>query len=241
VTGLTLAIPSKGRLEEETREVFANAGVKIDRAGGARSYFGTAEVLPDLAVRFMPAGEIARELVRGSVELGVTGTDLIEEATEASQDVVLPAHPLGFGKADVVVAVPEPWIDVTRMADLADVAADFRSRHHRWLRIATKYGNLTRRFFARHGMIEYRIVESTGATEAAPAAGTADLIVDITTTGSTLAANALRVLEDGLILKSEAHLFVSRRASWGAENRAQLDQLLARLGWAVSGLPGGSD
>jgi ATP phosphoribosyltransferase len=239
MTGLTLAIPSKGRLEEETREVFAAAGVRIERAGGARSYFGTAEGLPDLAVRFMPAGEIARELVRGGVELGVTGTDLIEEATEASQEVVLPARPLGFGKADVVVAVPEPWIDVTRMTDLADVAADFRSRHHRWLRIATKYGNLTRRFLARHGMVEYRIVESTGATEAAPAAGTADLIVDITTTGSTLAANALRVLEDGLILKSEAHLFVSRRSSWTPESKARLDQLLVRLGWGSAAFSAG--
>lgn len=239
MTGLTLAIPSKGRLEEETREVFARSGVTIERAGGARSYFGTAEGLPDLAVRFMPAGEIARELVRGGVDLGVTGTDLIEEATEASNDVVLPAHPLGFGKADVIVAVPEPWIDVTRMSDLADVAADFRSRHHRWLRIATKYGNLTRRFFARHGMVEYRIVESTGATEAAPAAGTADLIVDITTTGSTLAANALRVLEDGLILNSEAHLFASRRAVWTLESKAQLDQLLVQLGWGAAGFSAG--
>jgi ATP phosphoribosyltransferase len=153
--------------------------------------------------------------------------------------VVRSAHPLGFGKADVVVAVPDPWIDVTRMTDLADVAADFRPRHRRWLRIATKYGNLTRRFFARHSMVEYRIVESTGATEAAPAAGAADLIVDITTTGSTLAANALRVLEDGLILKSEAHLFVSRRAAWTPENRAQLDQVLARLGWGEAGFSEG--
>jgi ATP phosphoribosyltransferase len=239
MTGLTLAIPSKGRLEEQTREVLAAAGVMIERSGGARSYFGSAEGLPDLAVRFMPAAEIARELVRGGIELGVTGTDLIEEASEASQEAVLPAHPLGFGKADVVVAVPEPWIDVTRMTDLADVAADFRSRHHRWLRIATKYRNLTRRFLAKHGMVEYRIVESTGATEAAPAAGTADLIVDITTTGSTLAANALRVLEDGLILNSEAQLFVARRAHWTAERKGELDRLLDRLGWGDAGLSEG--
>jgi ATP phosphoribosyltransferase len=239
MNGLTLAIPSKGRLEEQTREAFAAAGVAIERAGGARAYFGSADGLPELTVRFMPAAEIARELVRGGVELGVTGADLIEETTEASAEVVRSVHPLGFGRADVVVAVPDPWIDVTRMTDLADVAADFRPRHRRWLRIATKYSNLTRRFFARHGMVEYRIVESTGATEAAPAAGAADLIVDITTTGSTLSANALRVLEDGLIFNSEAHLFASRRAGWTAESRAQLDEALGRLGWGAAGLSQG--
>ena len=235
MTPLTLAIPSKGRLEEDARAAFATAGLEIERAGGARSYFGTAVRRPDLAIRFLPATEIARELVRGSIDLGVTGTDLIEESSETSAEQVLVAQALGFGRADVVAAVPEPWIDVTEMADLADIAADFRTRHHRWLRVATKYGNLARRFFSSHGMIEYRIVDSAGATEAAPAAGTADLIVDITSSGSTLNANALRVLTDGVILKSEAQLYVSRRADWSPERRAQLEELLAILGWLPSG------
>jgi ATP phosphoribosyltransferase len=235
VTQLTLAIPSKGRLEEETRAAFASAGLEIERAGGARSYFGTAARRPELAVRFLPATEIARELIRGTVDLGVTGTDLIEESSEASADQVLVAQALGFGRADVVVAVPEPWIDVVEMTDLADVAADFRARHHRWLRVATKYGNLARRFFSSHGMIEYRIVESAGATEAAPAAGAADLIVDITSSGSTLAANALRVLSDGVILQSEAQLYVSRRADWSPDRCGQLEELLAILGWLPPG------
>ena len=122
--------------------------------------------------------------------------------------------PLGFGRADVVVAVPELWIDVWTMEDLDDVAAGFRARHGRRLRIASKYWNLTQGFFAAHGIALYRVVESLGATEGAPAAGTADAIVDITTTGATLAANHLKVLEDGVILRSEAQLAMSKVAAW---------------------------
>ncbi|MDR3476144.1 MAG: ATP phosphoribosyltransferase [Devosia sp.] len=234
--GLTLAIPSKGRLEEDARLIFAQAGLPIERPGGARSYLGTAARQPDLAIRFMPAGEIARELIRGSVDLGVTGTDLIEEGSEDSSKHVLSVKGLGFGMADVVVAVPAHWIDVTQMVDLADVAADFRMRHGRWLRVATKFTNLTRRHFARHGIIEYRIVESTGATEAAPVTGAADFIVDITSSGSTLSANGLRVLEDGVILKSEAQLFVSRGAAWTPMRKAQLEALMSILNWVPPGI-----
>ena len=236
MNGLTLGIPSKGRLEEETRQAFGRAGLAIERPNGARSYQGTAARQPDLSIRFMPAGDIARELIRGTLDLGVTGTDLIEEGSEHSDKHVLAAKPLGFGKADVVVAVPSPWIDVTQMVDLADVAADFRTRHHRWLRVATKFTNLTRRHFARHGIIEYRIIESSGATEAAPVTGTADFIVDLTSSGSTLAANGLRVLEDGIILKSEAQLFVSRAAEWTPMRKAQLEALLSILNWVPPGL-----
>jgi ATP phosphoribosyltransferase len=144
--------------------------------------------------------------------------------------------PLEFGQADVVVAVPDAWIDVTHMADLADVASDFRSRHGRWLRVATKYVNLTRRHFQRFGIAEYRIVESAGATEAAPASGTADLIVDITSSGETLAANQLRILEDGLIMKSEANLIVSRSADWTPLRKAQLEALLSIFGGIAPGI-----
>lgn len=234
--GLTLGIPSKGRLEEQAREAFDTSGLTIERPGGARSYTGTAARQPDLAVRFMPAGEIARELIRGGVDVGVTGADLVLDATEVGVEPPIMAKSLGFGQADVVVAVPEPWIDVTQMVDLADVAADFRARHHRWLRVATKYINLTRRHFAKHGIIEYRLIESTGATEAAPLSGTSDLIVDITSSGSTLAANGLRVLEDGIILKSEAQCFVSRAADWTPMRKAQLEAFMSILGWAPPGI-----
>ncbi len=230
MSGLVLAVPSKGRLEAATREVFAKAGLEIDRPGGARSYQGTIAALPDVVVRFLPASEIARELIRGEVHIGVTGADLIHETSEQGPDSVDFVLPLGFGGADVVIAVPDAWIDVTSMRDLADVASDFRAGHGRWLRVATKYLNLTRRYFMTFGIAEYRIVESLGATEAAPAAGAADLIVDITSTGSTLVANGLRVIEDGLILKSEANLIASRTAEWTSETSSLRDRLLKGFG-----------
>ncbi len=230
MTGITLAVPSKGRLEELTREWFAANGMTITRPGGARSYLGAIEGMPDVTVRFYPASEIARELIRGNIDLGVTGLDLIHETSETGPAAVSNIKPLGFGGADVVVAVPDAWIDVTHMHDLADVASDFRSRHGRWMRIATKYITITRQHFARAGIAEYRTVESLGATEAAPASGVADIVVDITSTGSTLAANGLRVLDDGVMLQSEACLFASRTADWSADRKAQLDALLARLG-----------
>ncbi|MBU1334492.1 MAG: ATP phosphoribosyltransferase [Alphaproteobacteria bacterium] len=230
MTGITLAVPSKGRLEELTREWFAARGMTITRPGGARSYLGAIEGMPDITVRFFPASEIARELIRGSIDVGVTGLDLIHETSESGPASVSIAGQLGFGNADVVVAVPEAWIDVTHMHDLADVASDFRSRHGRWMRIATKYITITRQHFASAGIAEYRTVESLGATEAAPASGVADIVVDITTTGSTLAANGLRVLEDGVMLQSQACLIVSRTAKWSKTRTARLTGFLDRLG-----------
>ena len=231
MSGITLAVPSKGRLEELTRDWFAAKGMRITRPGGARSYLGAVDGWPDVTVRFFPASEIARELIRGTIDLGVTGLDLIHETSESGPASVTVAGELGFGNADVVVAVPEAWIDVTHMHDLADVASDFRARHGRWLRIATKYITITRQHFARAGIAEYRTVESLGATEAAPASGVADIVVDITTTGSTLAANGLRVLEDGVMLQSQACLIVSRTAKWaGTEAEGQLTGFLEHLG-----------
>ena len=229
---VVLAVPSKGRLEEETRAVFAQSGMSIERPGGARAYLGTLQGFSDVIVRFLPAGEIARELVRGTVDVGVTGIDLIHETAENGIEQVVLACELGFGGANVVVAVPDAWIDVTHMRDLSDVASDFRARHGRWLRVATKYAHLTRYYFARFGIAEYRIVESLGATEAAPATGSADLIVDITSSGSTLSANGLRVLADGVILHSEATLCVSRTAPWTPARRLTLREMLNRIGAA---------
>lgn len=229
MSGITLAVPSKGRLEELTREWFAANGLTITRPGGARSYLGAIDGLPEVTVRFFPASEIARELIRGTIDFGVTGRDLIHETHETGPDAVAFAKSLDFGNADVVVAVPDAWIDVTHMHDLADVASDFRSRHGRWLRVATKYITITRQHFAKAGIAEYRIIESQGATEAAPASGVADIVVDITTTGSTLAANALRVLQDGVLLESQACLIVSRGADWPADRRAMMQSVLTRL------------
>lgn len=236
MSAIILALPSKGRIQEEAIAVFETAGLPISRPGGARSYLGEMAAMPDVTVRFLSASEIARELIRGTIDIGITGEDLIHETAESGPRQVEIVKRLGFGRADAVVAVPDSWIDVTHMADLSDVAADFRARHGRWLRVATKFVNLTRRHFARHGIAEYRIVESAGATEAAPAAGTADLIVDITSTGDTLAANNLRVLEDGLIMKSEANLIVSRTADWTPLRKAQLEALLSIMGGVPAGI-----
>lgn len=235
MSDLILAVPSKGRLEELSRAVFAEAGLPITRPGGARSYAGALEGMQGVSVRFLPAGEIARELVRGTVDIGITGEDLIHEVAENGIDSVVLACDLGFGQADVIVAVPDAWIDVTHMRDLSDVASDFRARHGRWLRVATKYVNLTRHYFAAHGIAEYRIVESVGATEAAPASGAADLIVDITSTGSTLKANGLRILDDGVILKSAAHLITSNGAQWTPEQQNILGKILTAIGAQPTG------
>lgn len=203
---LTLAIPSKGRLREAAEGIFARAGYEIVKTGSARGYQGEIKGVKGMDVAFLSAGEIAKALKDGSVHLGVTGEDLLRETIDPQNPVADAVLRLGFGPADVIVAVPECWLDVARVADLDAVASEFYETHGFRLRVATKYLELTRRFFASHGMTGYRIVESLGATEGAPAAGTAEIIVDITTTGSTLKANRLKVLEDGLILRSEAVL-----------------------------------
>jgi ATP phosphoribosyltransferase len=203
---LTLAIPSKGRLMEATAGLLAKAGFTIDRLGADRGYRGLLTGLDGVEVAFLSASEIAQNLRDGKVDLGVTGQDLLNEKIPPDDKAVQLLLRLGFGPANVVVAVPECWLDVATMADLDEIAESFYERHGRRLRVATKYHNLTRRFFAEKGVTGYRIVESLGATEGAPAAGIAEIIVDITTTGSTLAANSLKILDDGVILESCAVL-----------------------------------
>lgn len=226
---ITLALPSKGRLRDKALAAFAAAGYRIVQPDDARRYRTHVEGRDDIEVAFLSASEIAREVGRGAMDLGVTGEDLIRETVPAWDTRVEIAGRLGFGRADVVVAVPDVWFDVATMADLDDVAADFRQRHGRRLRIATKYWRLTQRFFSQmHGIQVYRIVESLGATEGAPAAGQADVIVDITTTGSTLAANHLRVLDDGVILRSEACLAAALKQRAPADE-ALIGEIAARL------------
>jgi ATP phosphoribosyltransferase len=209
-----IAVPSKGRLQENTDAFFANAGLCLAKPGGARDYRGTIAGFDNVEVAYLSASEIASQLARGTVHLGITGEDLVRESILNADRKVRLIEGLGFGYANVVVAVPQAWIDVRTMADLDDVSTEFRTQHDRRMRVATKYINLTRGFFARHGVVDYRIVESAGATEGAPASGAAELIVDITTTGATLAANGLKVLDDGTILKSQANLVASRDADW---------------------------
>jgi len=203
---LTLAIPSKGRLMEASEALLTKAGFAIERLGAARGYRGRLSGLDGVEVAFLSASEIARNLKDGKIDLGITGEDVLREALAPDDPSTEVLARLGFGPANVVVAVPQCWLDVAAMSDLDEVSESFYERHGRRLRIATKYPNLTRRFFAAKGVTGYRIVESAGATEGAPAAGTAEAIVDITTTGATLAANHLKMLDDGLVLESSAVL-----------------------------------
>jgi ATP phosphoribosyltransferase len=226
---LVIAMPAKGRLQENAQAFFARAGLELVKPRGARDYRGTIANLPDVEVAYLSAAEITQLLAQGSVHLGITGEDLLREMIPDTDAKVVFIDALGFGHANVVVAVPQAWIDVHGMADLDDVATAFRLKHDRKMRVATKYVNLTRAFFSAQGITDYRIVESAGATEGAPAAGTAELIVDITTTGTTLAANALKVIDDGLILRSQANLVAARAAKWGAAERETARLVLDRI------------
>lgn len=226
---LVIAVPSKGRLQENAAAFFARAGLPVSQARGARDYRGSLGGLADAEVQFLSAAEIAAQLAQGGVHLGVTGEDLLRESVAGADEKLELITGLGFGFANVVVAVPQSWIDVRTMADLGEVADEMRIRHGRRIRVATKYVNLTRRFFAERGIVDYRIVESLGATEAAPQSGAADLIVDITTTGQTLAANGLKILDDGTILKSEANLVASLVAPWGERARQAASAALSRI------------
>jgi ATP phosphoribosyltransferase len=226
---LRIAIPSKGRLQENTMAFFARAGLTMMQEGGARDYRGIIRNLPGVEVLFLSASDIVAKLASGEAHFGVTGEDLIREAMPDNDKSLELLSPLGFGNADVVVAVPKGWIDASTMEDLEEIAADFHSRHGRRMRVATKYVNITRRYFAEHGVADYRIVESLGATEGAPASGTAEFIVDITSTGSTLEANALKVLDDGVMLRSQANLVASLVAGWSDPVQKLARQLLGRL------------
>lgn len=226
---LTLAIPSKGRLMEQTTDMFARAGLVVRKVGHVRGYRGEIEGLPGVDVAYVSSGEIAEALKAGSVHLGITGEDLIRESISDAATRIRFLQKLGFGFADVVVAVPACWLDVTTVAELEEIAIPFRRKHGRWPRVATKYINLTRRFFGSKGFGDYRIIESAGATEGAPSSGMAELIVDITTTGETLRANGLKILDDGVILKSQATLFATNAAAWTPELEALCADLTRKL------------
>jgi ATP phosphoribosyltransferase len=229
MSALTLAIPSKGRLKEQTEAWLRGCGLALEAHGGERGYSASLEGHPGIAVRLASVSDITAALLAGEVHLGVTGEDVLRENARDFDAQVRLVAPLGFGRADLVVAAPARWADVTTMADLAEVAAEYRARQGRRLRVATKYVRSAARFFAAHGVADHRVVESLGATEGAPAAGVAEVIVDITTTGATLAANGLKILADGLILKSQAQLAASRNARWDSAALDAAKPLLAAV------------
>ena len=224
---LVLAIPSKGRLKEQVDGWLAGCGFALEADGGERGYRAALRGLPGAEVRLMSAGDIAVALDAGDIHLGVTGEDLLRETGEALDARVMLLRALGFGRADLVVAAPQSWIDVDTMADIEEVAHHYLGRTGSRLRVATKYAVQTRAFFAAGRIADYRIVDSGGATEGAPAAGLAELVVDITTTGATLAANNLKIVSDGVILKSQAQLAASLRAPWTASQLARVRRLVS--------------
>jgi ATP phosphoribosyltransferase len=220
-----LGLPSKGRMQEQTLAFLEDCGLALQQSMGERAYTARLDGAPELEVRLMSATEIAKALVAGDIHAGVTGEDVLREAEPSLGPVTL-LKPLGFGHADLVVAVPAGWLDVSHMADLVDICAAHRARTGRRLRVATKYLRLAADFLEQHAFGDYRLVESAGATEGAPAIGTAEIIIDISTTGRTLAANGLQVLRDGVILRSQAHLAVSIAALWDAPAKAAFARLL---------------
>lgn len=225
---IRLGVPSKGRLMEATFDWFAARGVALSRTGSDREYAGAVEGA-DMALVLLAAGEIPRELAAGRVHLGVTGSDMVRERLVDWPGKVQAVAPMGFGHADLVLAVPAAWSDCDTLDDLDAVAHAFRAAHGHRLRIATKYHRLVREFLRAAQVADYALVDSQGATEGTVLNGTAEAIADITSTGATLRANHLRVLSDGLIHRSEATLFRSRTAEWSGAARAEFERLLSRF------------
>ncbi len=226
---IKLGVPSKGRLMEKTFDWFGKRGVTLRRAGSEREYAGAVEGA-DLELVLLSAGEIPRELAAGRLHLGVTGTDLVREKLASWESRVAEIAPMGFGQADLVIAVPKIWVDVTCVEDLDAAAAQFRRKHGFRLRIATKYHRLIREFLRDHGVADYQLVDSQGATEGTVKNETAEAIADITSTGETLRANHLKILSDGLVHRSEATLLKSRGAGWGEAEKTALKGLQETLG-----------
>ena len=227
---LKLGVPSKGRLMEKTFQWFGQRGITLRKAGSEREYAGAVDGIDGVELVLLSAGEIPRELAAGNIHLGVTGSDLVREKLANWDSHVAELAPMGFGGADLIIAVPQAWVDVDTLDDLDAAAAAFRARHGFRLRIATKYHRLVREFLRDEGVADYQIVDSQGATEGTVKNETAEAIADITSTGETLRANGLKILEDGLIHASQATLFRGRRRDWSDAQRATLKTLQEVLG-----------
>ncbi|GAB4382436.1 ATP phosphoribosyltransferase [Albidovulum sp.] len=228
---LKLGIPSKGRLMSQCLDWFGARGITLGRAGTERDYAGAVAGAEGLELVLLSAGEIPRELAAGRIHLGVTGSDLVRDRLADWPAQVAELAALGFGQADLVIAVPMAWPDVDTLDDLDAVAAAFRRNHGFRLRIATKYHRLVRDFLTRHGVADYQLVDSQGATEGTVRNLTAEAIADITSTGETLRANHLKPLADGLVHRSQAMLYAARAADWENGARARLAGLAPRLGF----------
>jgi ATP phosphoribosyltransferase len=223
---LKLGVPSKGRLMEKTFGWFEKRGVTLTRTGSDREYAGAVDGIDGVSLVLLSAGEIPRELAAGRIHLGVTGTDLVHEKLPRWEQQVEEVERLGFGQADLIIAVPACWVDVDTLDDLDAAAAAFRVRHGHRMRIATKYHRLVREFLSDSGVADFSLVDSQGATEGTVKNETAEGIADITSTGETLRANHLKILSDGLILRSQATLWRSRVPRYSDADKATLKALM---------------
>ena len=208
---IKIALPSKGRLKEDSLKFFQKKNLNVVNAFGERNYFFNIKNNNQIEGIYLHAKEIIERINDGTLDMGISGLDLLKEFPEIYSQNVKLLQKLNFGFADLVVAVPKDWLDVQNMADLEEVSFEFKEKYGRRMRVATKYPNLTEAFFLSKGVSQFRIMPSLGATESYPFTGSAELITDITSTGSTLKANNLRVITDGNILKSSACLFVSKK------------------------------
>ena len=221
---ITIGLPSKGRLKDKAISFFDNKGLKIVHNKNERNYFGTVENKSNIKIIFLHAKEIIQRLGDGTLDLGISGLDLLNESDKNLRDKIIIKRKLNFGNANLIVAVPDDWIDVQTIADLEEVSFDLRSKRNSRLRVATKYPNLTNDFLISKGVTQYKIIPSLGATETYPFIGSSEIITDISSTGKTLSDNNLRVLKDGIILNSTACLFYAKKKA------AKLQPFLNYLG-----------
>jgi|TARA_B110000438_G_C15750610_1_gene622762 ATP phosphoribosyltransferase len=208
---VTIGLPSKGRLKDKSVFFFDDKGFKVLQSNKERNYFASIENKANIKIIYLHAKEIIQRLGDGTLDVGISGLDLLNESEKNLQDKIKIQQKLNFGSASLVIAVPNDWIDVQTIADLEEVAFDIRFKRNTRLRVATKYPNLTNNFLISKGVTQYKLISSLGATETYPFIGSSEIITDITSSGKTLADNNLRVLKDGLILKSTACLFVSKK------------------------------
>ncbi len=214
---------------EETFSWFAARGVHLERTESEREYAGYVKGIQGIELTLLSAGEIPIELNEGRIHFGVTGSDLVCEKLPNWDQNLETIKSLGFGFADLVLSVPRFWIDVDTLDDFDSAAEAFREKHGFRLRIATKYHYLVREFLKSAGVADYQLVDSQGATEGTVKNETAEAIADITSTGETLKANHLKILNDGLIHKSEATLFKSKSAFFGKEQMNAESKFLAHI------------
>ncbi len=207
---ISVGIPSKGRLRKDILKIFKNNSLKLISERGERDLFGFIKKFDNLKIVYLHAREIIERLGDGSLDIGFSGYDLLKESEINIQKKILVKKRYQFGKANLVVAIPDQWIDVQTIADLEEIAFEFKDKKNKRLRVATKYPNLTRDFLFSKGVTEFKLINSLGATETYPFTGSSEIISDITSSGETLKANNLRILKDGKILKSQACLLISK-------------------------------